>query len=252
MKGTGNLSRSTLSPESTFSRIGPLLTTLCLIASWVTISGDLNSSSEWYPGLSAERLDLLKRTMPSHGLPARPVDLFESDLPGVWLLTDDRHSVRRDVIGLFNWDDGEKFFSDSLEKLGLDGKTDYVAFDYWKNALVPTIKRQLQIIVPGQSCCVLAVRPVANHPQLISTSRHITQGIVDVLEEKWDSATKTLSGRSKVVGGDPYELRIVVPDNNWSAAAPMIADSITQNDNLVRVTIPSANSGEVSWSVKFK
>ena len=227
-----------------------------LICSWVTISGDLNTSSEWYPGLSAERLDLLKRTMPSHGLPARPVDLFDSDLPSVWLLTDDRHPVRRDVIGLFNWENSEKVFTNSLEKLGLNRKTDYVAFDYWKNALVPTIKGQLKISVAGQSCCVLAVRPVANHPQLLSTSRHITQGIVDVLEEKWDRASKTLSGRSKIVGGDPYELRIVLPNKNWSAqtisASGGAAASLKQENTLVRATIQSANSGEVSWSVVFK
>jgi len=227
-----------------------------LICSWVTISGDLNTSSEWYPGLSPERLDLLKRTMPSHGLPARPVDLFDHDLPSVWLLTDDRHPVRRDVIGLFNWTDNEKQFTDSLAKIGLNAKADYVAFDYWKNALMPTIKGKLQVAVPGQSCCVLAVRPVANHPQLISTSRHITQGIVDVLDEKWDDTTKTLSGRSKIVAGDPYELRVVLPDKNWNAdtvsASGSATSTLKQDSTLVRATIQSTESGEVNWSVKFK
>ncbi len=242
-------------PDPLYVRDSVPLNHAQLICSWVTISGALNTSSEWYPGLSPERLDLLKRTMPSHGLPARPADLFDHDLPSVWLLTDDRHPVRRDVIGIFNWSDNEKQFTDSLEKIGLNGKTDYVAFDYWKNALVPTIKGQLQVSVPGQSCCVLAVRPVANHPQLISTSRHITQGIVDVLDEKWDGATKTLSGRSKIVGGDPYELRIVLPDNNWSAEtvnASAGAAALKPDGSLVRATIQSAESGEVNWSVTFK
>jgi hypothetical protein len=102
---------------------------------------------------------------------------------------------------------------------------------------------------------VLAVRPVANHPQLISTSRHITQGIVDVLDEKWDAASKTLSGRSKIVGGDPYELRIALPDKNWSAEIVEFSGAtapVTQTDELVRATIQSANSGEVSWTVRFK
>jgi hypothetical protein len=243
-------------PDPLYVRDSVPLNQAQLICSWVTISGDLNTSSEWYPGLSPERLDLLKRTMPSHGLPARPVDLFDHDLPSVWLLTDDRHPVRRDVIGLFNWSDNEKQFNDSLDKLGLNGKTDYVAFDYWKNALVPTIKDKLQVSVPGQSCCVLAVRPVANHPQLISTSRHITQGIVDVLDEKWDEATMTLSGRSKIVGGDPYELRVVLPDSNWNPGSVSASGSATatlkQDGTLVRATIQSSESGEVNWSVKFK
>jgi hypothetical protein len=243
-------------PDPLYVRDSVPLNHAQLICSWVTISGDLNTSSEWYPGLSAERLDLLKRTMPSHGLPARPVDLLENDLPSVWLLTDDRHPVRRDVIGVFNWSDNEKQFTDSLEKLGLNGKTDYVAFDYWKNALVPTIQGNLQVSVPGQTCCVLAVRPVANHPLLISTSRHITQGIVDVLDEKWDASSKTLSGRSKIVGGDPYELRIVLPNSDWTASKVESSGNTTaafnQHDNLLRATIQSTASAEVDWKVTFK
>jgi hypothetical protein len=243
-------------PDPLYVRESVPLNQAQLICSWVTISGDLNTSSEWYPGLPPERLDLLKRTMPSHGLPARPVDLFESDLPSVWLLTDDRHPIRRDVIGLFNWGQNEKQFNDSLEKLGLDAKKEYVAFDYWKNSLVPIIKEKLRVAVPGQSCCVLAVRPAANHPQLISTSRHITQGIVDVLEENWDSAANTLSGRSKIVGGDPYELRIVLPNSNWSTATAEVSGgatvTFTQEDNLVRAMIHAPNSAELNWSVKFK
>jgi Melibiase len=243
-------------PDPLYVRDSVPLNHAQLICSWVTISGALNTSSEWYPGLAPERLDLLKRTMPSHGLPARPVDLFDNDLPGIWLLTDDRHAVRRDVIGLFNWESKPKEFVYPLDKMGLDGKTEYAAFDYWKNSLVPAFKDTLRVTVPAESCCVLAVRPVANHPQLISTSRHITQGIVDVMEEKWDSAAKTLIGRSKIVGGDPYELRIVLPDKNWNAAAVEVSGSataaFTQSDELVRATIQSANSGEVKWWVRFK
>jgi len=248
-------------PDPLYVRESVPLNHAQLICSWVTISGALNTSSEWYPGLPPDRLDLLKRTMPSHGLPARPVDLFENDLPGIWLLTDDRHAVRRDVIGLFNWASKSKEFVYPLDKLGLFPATqnydpEYVAFDYWQNKLVPPLKGSLRITVPGESCCVLAVRPVSNHPQLISTSRHITQGIVDVIEEKWDNTSKTLSGRSKIVGGDPYELRIVLPDKKWTATAVEASDgatsAFTQSDDLIRATIHSATSEEVGWSVKFK
>ena len=243
-------------PDPLYVRPSVPLNEAQLICSWVTISGDLNTSSEWYPGLPPDRLDLLKRTMPSHGLPARPVDLFDHDLPGVWLLTDTRHPVRRDVIGLFNWSQSEKTFTDSLKKIGLDPESEYVAFDYWKNSLVPVIKDRLQVSVPGQSCCVLAVRPIANHPQLISTSRHITQGIVDVLDEKWNAVSKTLIGRSKIVGGDPYELRIVLPDKNWTAASVECSAgtkaTFSQSDNLLRATIHSEKSDDITWSVKFK
>ena len=243
-------------PDPLYVRPSVPLNHAQLICSWVTISGDLNTSSEWYPDLPPDRLNLLKRTMPSHGLPARPVDLFENELPGIWLLTDGRHSVRRDVIGLFNWGHSEKKFDYPLDKIGLDGKVEYVGFDYWQNTLVHGIKGRLHASVPGESCQVLAVRPVADHPQLISTSRHITQGIVDVLDEKWDDSAKTLSGRSKIVGGDPYELRIVLPDKTWTAPKVTASEntqvSFAQDNDLLRATIQSPQSAEVGWIVRFK
>ena len=94
---------------------------------------------------------------------------------------------------------------------------EYVAFDFWADKFVPPFRDTLTAELPAASCRVLAVRPVADVPQLLSTSRHVTQGIVDVLDEHWDAATRTLSGISRVVGSDPYELRIVAPtgDQPW-------------------------------------
>ena len=233
-----------------------------LICSWVTISGQLDLSSEWLPGLPPERLDLLKRTMPSHGLLPRPADLFEQPIPRIWLLTDNRRATRRDIIGLFNWDDRDQVLNYPMERVGLDGNKEYEVFDYWQNELLSPIRGNLALPVPGQSCRVLAVRPQSDHPQLLSTSRHITQGIVDVLEEKWDKRTKTLHGRSKVVGGDPYELRIVLPrDTNWRVDSVELSpndrsiginEGFVESPELLRVTLKSPASREVAWSVTFK
>ena len=234
-----------------------------LICSWVTLSGQLNLSSEWLAGLAQERVDILKRTMPAHGLLPRPADLFEHELPSLWLLTDTRRAPRRDVVGIFNWEGKEQAFDYQMDRLGLDAKTEYVAFDYWLNTLVPSLKGRLQIGVPAESCRILAVRPAAGHPQLLSTSRHITQGIVDVIEERWDRASRTLAGRSKVVGGDSYELRIVSPagDPVWAATVVEVSSddrsagvnaTLSQDDRLVRAKIDSPTTREVSWTVRFK
>lgn len=232
-----------------------------LIASWVTIAGDLNLFSDWLPALPPERVDILRRTMPSHGLPARPVDMFDNDLPRIWILTDDRHEPRRDVIGLYNWASQPMQIDEPVERIGLRGNGPFVAFDYWADAFVPRFEGRLRATLPKESCQVLAVRRAADHPQLISTSRHITQGIVDVTGEKWDPGAGTLSGTSKVVGGDPYELRIVVPGENWRvasvdlspedrAASVKIANKPATGG--VRVEIDSPNSREVNWSVRFR
>jgi hypothetical protein len=93
-----------------------------------------------------------------------------------------------------------------------------------------------------------------DHPFVISTSRHITQGMVDLTDEKWDAASKTLSGTSQIVAGDPYELRIVTPgwnDSHPAGSASGAAIKLTQADTLVRTTIDSTNSRAVNWTIQF-
>ena len=243
-------------PDPVYVRESMPLNHAQLICSWVTLSGQLNLSSEWFPGLPPERLDLLKRTMPIHGLPARPADLFEREPPSFWLVSDERRKPRRDVIGIFNWESNEQRFEYSLERLGLDPSTECVGFDYWKNGVVPSMRGKLRITVPAESCAVLAVRPRSNHPQLLSTSRHITQGRVDVLEEKWDPKARLLSGRSKVVANDPYEMRIVGEARVTHFAATQgkteVKASFKQEAECIRARIESPASGDVTWVLGFK
>ena len=198
-------------PDPLYVRAALPLEHARVITSWVTLSGQMNSSSEEYASLPPDRLDLLKRTMPSHSAVARPVDLFENRIPGVWLVTDAATAThpRRDVVGLFNWDSEEKAFDCALAKIGIPAGHEQIAFDFWANALTPPFKGRLAQTLSPQSCRVLSVRPVAGHPQLISTSRHITQGMVDVKDEKWDAKNRELSGVSQTVAGDRYELRIL-------------------------------------------
>jgi hypothetical protein len=234
-----------------------------LIASWVAISGQIYLSSDWLPELPAERLEILKRTIPSHGLLPRPVDLFESPIPRIWLLTDDRTNIRRDVVALYNWDNEEKTIEYPVGKIGLDAKKSYQVFDFWENQLLPQIEGVLRVSVPAQSCRILALRPNSDRPQLLSASRHVTQGIVDVLEEKWDQATKVLQGTSRIVVNDPYELRVSLPagDRAWRLKSAQVAGagrpegvitvSVKAEAGLVRITLNSPSGGEVRWTLSF-
>jgi len=246
-------------PDPVYARPEVPLDQARLICSWVAVTGQLNMSSEWLKGLPAERLAILTRTMPSHGLLPRPVDLFEEPIPCVWLLTDERGLVRRDVVGLFNWSGDERRFDLPLERMGLDPAPEYSAFDYWADRPLEPFRERLRVAVPARSCAVLAVRPTLGRPMLLSTSRHVTQGIVDVRHEQWDKAGRTLSGSSAVVAGDPYELRIAVP-HRWmltgfstSAEDHRAGVRIVSADRgeLTRVLVESPTSRAVRWSARF-
>ncbi|UCD49801.1 MAG: alpha-galactosidase [Phycisphaerales bacterium] len=233
------------------------------LTSWVTLTGQLNASSIQFSDLSQERLHLLQRTMPAHGLRPRPVDLFEQRIPRMWLLTAEDGSTRRDVIGLFNWQAKEAIAIErSLAEIGLAPAEAYVGFDYWADKFVDPFSGKLKASLAPASCRILAVRPVAPRPQVLSTSRHITQGVVDIVGETWHASTKALEGCSRVVGGDPYELRIAAagPSQIWRVRAVSVAAKggvqgvtaklLEQDGWRVRVQIGAPQNCEVFWSVQ--
>jgi hypothetical protein len=234
-----------------------------LNAGWTAISGQLFYISDWLPGYPADRFDIVKRCLPAHGLPARPVDVFESPIARVWLLTDTRQAVRRDVVAFYNWDKDRALISATPERIGLPPAKEYVGFDFWANKFIPSFKGALTATLPGHSSRIMAVRPVSDFPQLLSTSRHVTQGIIDVTDERWDFGQSQLSATSTVVENDPYELRIVVPsaEKSWLVTGINVSDEdaaagvkaeIKQDGPRIRATVSSPVSREVKWHVSFE
>src|SRR5207248_4757949 len=72
-------------------------------ASFVAMSGQLNLVSEALADLPKERLEIYERTLPNSGRSARPVDVFERELPRIWHLTFGEGDDRHDVVVLYNW-----------------------------------------------------------------------------------------------------------------------------------------------------
>jgi hypothetical protein len=174
--------------------------------------------------------------------------------------------VRRDVIGVFNFDlTATMTQSYPLAKLGLLPAAQYVGFDFWANTFVMPFSGTFDFSIVPTASRIVAVRPVSGKPMVISTSRHVSQGIYDIVEEKWDASTKTLSGTSHVVAGDPYERRIWAANadgGSWTAASAAVstADQTagvtvmppSQKGNELRVTLQPKTDRDVSWSVVFQ
>ena len=238
-----------------------------LTASWVAIAGQFFLVSDWLLALPPARLDVLKRTMLSHNATARPVDYFDTVMPTTWLVTAINDPVRRDVIGVFNYENSELKINFSCAKVGLDPEKNYYAFDFWANTPVPSFRSEFECLVPPTACRILAVRSLEGHPLLVSTSRHVTQGIVDVTGEKWNANHKTLSGVSQIVGGDSYELRVAglsEAGKKWRLASATVSaqdktmgvaigakPSGDNEEGWCRVGIDTKESRSVHWTLQF-
>jgi hypothetical protein len=204
--------------------------------------------------------------MPNHGLCGRPIDLFESTLSQVWHLTAGKGLQRKDIVGLFNWDEKKpETVRVDLDNLNLPdgGSGTYVGFDYWADRFVPPFSGALEAKLRPASCQVISIQPFVERPVLVSTSRHVTQGIVDVDKQSWNSRKNEMRGRSKVVGEDPYELRIYAPTNSgpWQVQSADVSQADSQAGVTIeseqagpeiRVTINSPENRPVSWKIVFK
>lgn len=246
-------------PDCLMVRAPLTLTQARSFASWIAVSGSLNLVSEWLPGLPAERLDCIKRSMPNTGLAARPLDLFEQMPARAWHVTDGR----RHVAGLFNWDaKAAAAVEVDVRDLGMGAdRAAFAALDYWSGNLVPVKDGRLRAELPPSGCSVLAVARLTDHPQLLGTSRHITHAFVDVLEETW--SRPQLSGVCEVVGGDPSELRIVTHSTrgDWRARAAEVSAAdrdagvtveMKEEPGLLRVTLRAKENRPVRWGVRFE
>lgn len=229
-----------------------------LTTSWVSLTGQFFLCSDWLPALPPERLDILKRTLAHHEGTARPVDLFDRALANTWLVTDRASGVRRDVVGVFNFYDQPLAVSHELARLGLEPGKAYHAFDFWENRLLPEVRDTFPCEVKPNACRVIAVRAVVGHPVLLSTSRHVSQGVLEVSREAWTG--QALEGTSRLVGGDPCELRIAGTEG-WELQGVELAEgdrqagvvaAWTSEPGLVRVTLRSPVERDIRWRVRFR
>jgi hypothetical protein len=216
-------------------------------ATMVGITGQLLMTSDDMPKLGDDRVEILRRIFPVADI--RPMDLYP--LPGKPRIFDLRVSTPQagqwDVVAMFNWD------SRSTVSLRLEPKElgwpagDYVYYDVWEKKLLGVGKTGLMLGLPPTSCKLVAARPMTSHPQLVGTSRHITQGADDLLEARWDSAAGKWVGRSRVVGGDPYQLRFTLPPG-WTCTDTRA----TIEGPLAVFTLRSDKNRTVPWQIGFQ
>ncbi|HTV47929.1 MAG TPA: hypothetical protein VMG59_05755 [Phycisphaerae bacterium] len=258
-------------PDPIYARLSVPMNEFLCYGSWVTLLSAHHTTSDWMLEYTQERIDALRCMMPSHQFKTvRPVDLFDNDPARIWMLTYKVDDEVHYVLGLFNWSSGHWTAQVDPAAAGLDPNAVYDAFDFWGNKPISGLN-SWTFDLPGRTCLVMAIRPRTKNPQLISTSRHVTQGAVDLVSEQWNPETNTLSGTSKVVGGSAYELRIsqpapelVVLTKNGQASAPVASVVVSSADTAAgvkishaeagfwtRVTIESPVSREVQWAVSF-
>ncbi len=232
--------------------------TIDMARAWASLQGltgqALMASDRLYD-LTPDRVEILKRVYPAVDI--RPIDLFPSSKnKRIWDLKIHHLGHDYDVVGLFNFDEKQ---ASGLElkwtDLGLPEDSLVHVYDFWNQEYLGCWEKGLYVSLGPASVKVFSLHVARQEPQLISTSRHITQGWVDLISLSSNPEKKIIRGKSRVVAYDPYELRFSWPRNEkLQIKRAKVSDlnfQIKNYHNWATLSFIPKKTGEVSWEVEF-
>lgn len=222
---------------------------------WVTmigLTGSVTMNSDNVAALPEERLELVRRCMPTTSV--RPVDLFPRDgqAPRLWALHIVRPFGRWCALGVFNWDEQPLHIDVPLEQIGTVPGRPVAAWDYWEGRPAGVFQDRLKLDLSPLSCRLLGLAMVEDQPGVLSTSRHVTQGATDLYHACWRPETCTFCGTSATVPGDPYTLVLTLPQG-WTVPQPPSGARVTvfQEHSCIALRWADPATETLTWSVGF-
>jgi len=260
--------------EAPLTGFGTTLPEARTLVTYVSLTGVVYPMASVMPELPAERVDLLKQTLPT--MPIIPIDLFSRgtdakydtfehtnsddyihNYPEILDLKINAPAGVYDVAALTNWRSWPTTRSLSfVDKLGLNPENSYVVFDFWGQELLGIFKGSMDVAIAPHDTRVLLIHPVMKHPQLVGTSRHIS-GAFSIDDLAWDNAKNSIRGRSSTVAGDNYTLWFYVPAGATVSQIHAVTKgnmAVTAqhdlNGNSLKLKFPGQTTA-VNWEVEF-
>ena len=180
----------------------------------------------------------------------RTFDAGASTTCDLFLLEVNRPFDNWAVLGRTGESPGEVLFAD----LGFDPAKEYFVFEFWTKRLLGSFT---EAFIPGPidpkfRCQAFAIRKRLDRPQIVATNRHVSCGGVDLVDADWKKGA--LTGRSRVVGGDLYEIYLAVPDGFRLDKFTCDGADVLGTERtgvLVKLALMPRESREIGWSVKF-
>ena len=202
-------------------------------------------------------LEGMKRSAPV--LFTRPGQLYRNVGSGTWWLQEiDRPFDHWSVLARFNWDPkrrpqpGQKV---AFADLGLHADREYLVFEFWGQRFLGRCKGSFAAPAMDENTGmhVFAIREAREHPWVLSTTRHLSQGGVSLKAEKWDARRNVLSCTSAVVVGDPYVLTVHVPEGYRLEGTEVAGEKAetARWKEIVSVRIVPSATKTVAWTLTF-
>ena len=205
--------------------------------------------------MDAERLALIKKTLPRPRDVAVPVDLWDvtyPDYPRVFHRHVEKQWGQFDVVAVYNLDEEPITRSVDLTRLGLKPEADYLAWEFWNEEYVGRVSGSLRAQVPANSVRVFRLVEATGAPVLLGTDMHVLMGEMEVENCGWDAESQVLSGRALRPTGERGSVFIWAPPGVGvvNTSGHWLAKDVRDNSLLIRVALDFAD-GAAEWALRF-
>ena len=220
--------------------------------SWIALAGTVMTYGEVLETLPERYIKMYQRLFPPLAHAGRPLDIWENDPYLVWGMDPGEADGEYQLFGIFDVQgEGKRSVRLNLDEIAArcqgwgkpkDAPQNYLLWDFWEQKLIRSEKEKLELPLRSKSCYLFALRPMLGRPQLLGTSGHFSQGVIETQAIKWDAEKEQLSGQVQGNGGDPCTLFFHVPDGMKIARAALNGQTIGTRDqekNVLAVDLPA-------------
>lgn len=185
----------------------------------IALLGGLTINSDHLPAIRPGRLKYLRQALPPTGVSARPLDLFQNEMPRLLVLPVEREWGQWWVAAAINWEDRTVETTLHLKDLEIPPGR-YHVYHYWRRRYMGVADETITIRrhQPHETA-VLVLKPVSEEPDLLATTFHVCAGAVEV-EGFWRQASGVRVVLNKA-GRQFGEVLFALPEG-WRAAEAQV------------------------------
>ncbi|MDO5580066.1 MAG: alpha-galactosidase [Planctomycetia bacterium] len=218
----------------------------------VSLPGQVMFSGDKLAELPPDRIRLVQQTLPVCNIHPMNLYPYASMIP-IWNLRLHKPFMDWNVVALFNWSEEKSKMECSFEELGLDPNVRYLVYEYWTKSFEGIFQKDFAMEVPAHGVRLLAIHPLSDQIQFLSSDRHIAQGAVDLIDLKM--STGGGSGKIKLIGNFPTTIRFYLPDKgrkyDLKISSKEVQSKIVReaNDQVLGITLLAPKTEIVDFRI---
>lgn len=202
------------------------------------------------PELAEDRVELIRRTIPV--LDIHPMDVCRispDDIVITNLAVENRFD-NYNVISVLNTTERETEAEICIENIGITS-INPIIFEFYSSTVFGVNEGNIKFKLKPYETKIFAIREDKKIPQIISTSRHIIQGALEIEKISWNDSENTLSFTSELVENDEYIVTLKVSEN-YKLFEHKDMELVMSEGNIIRLSTISSVNESKEFVLKFQ